>query len=423
MPVPKRRRWFSLSLRTVLIGMTVVSVGFAWFLHHRREKIAEKERLEREFSDSVGLHFSDTFFGWDLPPRRFSRTGGAGSPLGMVDQWDWLRPMSVPVLRQVGVNLFAPIPKGLPELARHVPSIHIGVEIAGYRSEQKFDEALALLLSENTQELGILGEADDLTPLSQAPQLKRLECTRLTAASFATVLDHPRLEQVSCEVRGDELASLPSGTSSSLQRLAIRFDWPYQSPETTGGQYAWTERCSRLREIRATACDSSFLEAVGRELGGVESLHLRGVDAASLDQLPSWNRLRRLVLQLNSFEDRQLRAIGSIPGGLESLEIDGDYVDDITHPFSPQALAVLKRFGNLRRLRLDCCYLTKEHIAVLAELTQLEELSLEYNPLDDAAIAPLHRLPRLRTIYLDDTEVSDGQFRNIRGDWMRPEVW
>ena len=44
MPAPNRRRWFSLSLRTVLIGMTVISVGFAWFLHHRREKIAERER-------------------------------------------------------------------------------------------------------------------------------------------------------------------------------------------------------------------------------------------------------------------------------------------------------------------------------------------------------------------------------------------
>jgi hypothetical protein len=33
MPAPKRRRWFSLSLRTLLIGMTLISVGFAWFLH------------------------------------------------------------------------------------------------------------------------------------------------------------------------------------------------------------------------------------------------------------------------------------------------------------------------------------------------------------------------------------------------------
>ena len=38
---PKRRRWFSLSLRTLLIGMTLLSVLFAWFLHHRREKVAE----------------------------------------------------------------------------------------------------------------------------------------------------------------------------------------------------------------------------------------------------------------------------------------------------------------------------------------------------------------------------------------------
>jgi hypothetical protein len=32
MPAPKRRRWFSLSLRTVLIGVTVISVGVGWLL-------------------------------------------------------------------------------------------------------------------------------------------------------------------------------------------------------------------------------------------------------------------------------------------------------------------------------------------------------------------------------------------------------
>jgi hypothetical protein len=41
MPTLKRRRWFSLSLRTVMMGMTLISVGFAWFLHHRWGKFVE----------------------------------------------------------------------------------------------------------------------------------------------------------------------------------------------------------------------------------------------------------------------------------------------------------------------------------------------------------------------------------------------
>lgn len=45
MSAAKRRRWFSLSLRTV---MTLISVGFGWFLYQRREKIAEKERLLKQ---------------------------------------------------------------------------------------------------------------------------------------------------------------------------------------------------------------------------------------------------------------------------------------------------------------------------------------------------------------------------------------
>lgn len=31
MASPKRRRWYSLSLRTLLVGMILLSVVFAWF--------------------------------------------------------------------------------------------------------------------------------------------------------------------------------------------------------------------------------------------------------------------------------------------------------------------------------------------------------------------------------------------------------
>jgi hypothetical protein len=36
MPAPKRRRWFALSLRTVMIGITLISGLFGWLLHYRR---------------------------------------------------------------------------------------------------------------------------------------------------------------------------------------------------------------------------------------------------------------------------------------------------------------------------------------------------------------------------------------------------
>jgi hypothetical protein len=380
--------------------------------------------LEKEFPAPVGLHFSDTLLGWDLPHKRFSRIDGADSKYGYVDHWAWLRPIAAPTLRQVAVNTFAPLPDKLPALAQRVPSILVAVEVAGYRSEQNVDDVLRLLLSNNTQELSIMGGAGDLDSIAQAPQLKRLDCTRMTATAFAAVFEHPRLEAVSCMVKVDDLTQLPGGKPCALRRLRVTFDWPDDdAATTTTGQYAWVERCAALSEINVTWPDSSFLGAVGWKLGGVDSLEITGVDAASLEQLASWTRLRRLTLELTSLEDRQFAAIGNIAGSLESLEIDGANVEDPMTTISPQALEALKRFDRLRRLRIDCCNLGKDHIAVLADLTQLEELSLEYNPLDDAAIAPLHRLPRLRLINLDNTEVSDRQFENIRGDWKWQRAW
>jgi hypothetical protein len=61
-------------------------------------------------------------------------------------------------------------------------------------------------------------------------------------------------------------------------------------------------------------------------------------------------------------------------------------------------------------------------MAIIAELSQLEELSLDSNPLDDAAIQPLKRLQRLRMINLDGTNVSDEQFEKIRGDWIERPI-
>src|SRR5258708_88865 len=97
MPAPKRRRWFSLSLRTLLIGVTVISVLFGWFLHHRGVKIAEKERLEAQFLDS-GVHvaFEDDLLGWTVPARQRLDGCGVGEPIDLDEPlvWSWLRTIS-----------------------------------------------------------------------------------------------------------------------------------------------------------------------------------------------------------------------------------------------------------------------------------------------------------------------------------------
>ena len=53
----------------------------------------------------------------------------------------------------------------------------------------------------------------------------------------------------------------------------------------------------------------------------------------------------------------------------------------------------------------------------IAELSQLEELSLEDRSIDDAVIEPLKKLPNLKRINLERTQASDKPFSAIRGDW------
>lgn len=77
----------------------------------------------------------------------------------------------------------------------------------------------------------------------------------------------------------------------------------------------------------------------------------------------------------------------------------------------------LQDLPGLKRLRLGMCKLTSEHLAVIAELKQLEELSLEDAGVEDKTIEPLKKLPNLRRISLERTKVSKRMFPGIRGDW------
>jgi hypothetical protein len=438
MPAPKRRRWFSLSLRTLLIGMTVLSVGFAWFLHHRNQRIAERDRLLKEYPQSsslqmgrigsgptIGLEFCDTLLGWELPEPRFSwdattPVSGGGTALGgWVEDWAWLRPIATPKLSKIIVNSDAGPASwdDLTALARRVPWVVLN------GSDDHAQALLPQLLSPATQCLSIDGRFSDLRG---APNLRELFCDYPTAGELETILTHQSLQDVWFDVEPRVLADLPAGPASNLRKLDVIFVWPEGIPEINAGEYAWVQRCQQLQAVDTTACDPAFLAALGRHLGGVETLGLTDFDATTLDQLTSWKRLRHLTLNVDAGENKHILSdqffitLGQIPSDLASLEIDGGLGDGDT--ISPVALANLQRFPHLKRLRLDYCELTIEHMNVIAELAELEELSLYSNPLDDKAIQPLKRLRRLRMINLDGTNVSDEEFEKIRGDWIQRPI-
>jgi hypothetical protein len=429
MSAPKRRRWFSLSLRTLLIGITLVSVLFAWFLYHRRVKTAERDQLLKEyhsaisrgrfggvgFGPAVQLEFRDTLFGWELPHPRYSLDySGSTWAYKQVDDSAWLRPLATPELNRIYISSDAQPASwdDLTALARRTPEVYLGGR------DERARELLPRLLSHRTRNLSIEIPIDDL---SAAPNLRELVCNIYSAGELGAVLSKESLEKMCLDASVEHLGHVPSGPPSHIRCLDMTFRWP-GVPELAFGEYPWVQRCTNLREVAVTAADPAFLAAIGRNLNGVETLQLSEFDVTSVDQLASWTRLRHLTFDVDVgandhiLSDRFFLALGQLPSDLVSLEFDGGLGGD--DKISAEALSVLRRFTHLKRLRLDYCELTREHMSIIADLSELKELSLYMNPLDDDAIEPLKRLRRLRRINLDGTNVSDEQFPTIRGDWI-----
>lgn len=199
MPAPERRRWFSLSLRTVMIGMTVISVGFSWFLHHRQLKIAEPERIERKY-DAFG--FGDSFFGWEVP-----------------ESWSWLRPLSVPEIRRASLSTRHPNTEEFLEFVRRASSVRV--------NREHWMGDLTRCFSSRTRELHIWGDfvqAQDLTDLSAAPRLLKLQCEPpLSAAAVRAILSHATLEDVSLPATVVNRAALTNLSSTHVKRMTLEF--------------------------------------------------------------------------------------------------------------------------------------------------------------------------------------------------------
>jgi hypothetical protein len=278
-----------------------------------------------------------------------------------------------------------------------------------------FDEGLPYrvneVISAQTRTLTIAGEVptEEFVAVKDAPNLRELNCFNfaLSETALRAVLEHPRLEDASVAANTDDLADLQVAGRSNLQTLEVEF---YVPTSKSDGEYGWLGGCPRLKTIECTEPDPQFLVQVGRRLGGVSRLTLNGDGQASIDSLSQWRRLRHLSFYLCDTDDQLLLRISQILPDLESLEIFG-----WAGMFTPDGFRSLKQLPRLRRLGLERCELTKEHVAVLATLSQVEELSLYDNPLDDTAVAPLGKLPRLKLLDLDGTEVSSGAFPGIRG--------
>jgi Leucine-rich repeat (LRR) protein len=402
MPARKRRRWFSLSLRTLLIGMTLVSVGFAWFLHHRRAKIAERERLSRKLRSPNSAYFVDSILGWDLP------YGDAEN-----DKWYWLRLAAIPRIHSMSLSI-GPSTVPSDDVLAAAQKAH---EVELYQ-HQYSPQLLAKVLSTNTTDLSLTGNglADQIVEISRAPNLQNLTYNGLihNLKPVAAILDHQHLQHSHFGATAVLLSDLRASRPSGLRTLGITFPPATDlAASDVPGDYPWLRACTQVNDLYCIHPSNNFLAQIGRHLEGVEKLDLISDSLPeAVDNLAGWARLRHLSLRYCRIEDAVLAKIAIHLPQLESLEIEGE-----EGGFSPDGLRPLKEMPHLNRLALEQCGLTKEHVEVIAGCAELQQLSLFDNRLDDQSLAPLSGLSRLKQLDLEATSATAKAFANIRGGW------
>lgn len=402
MPTPKRRRWFSLSLRTVLIGMTLISMGFAWFLHYRREKIAERDRLLKKLRSPSSAYFVDSILGWDLPYEDPEN-----------DEWYALRLMAIPRVHGIKLSVGSSALPGddVLAMAREAREVEL-------RQDRYSPKLLANVLSTNTTDLSLTGNglADQIVDIHYAPNLESVAYHGVihNLNPVAAILDHPHLKRAHFGATAVLLSELRAQHQTKLQTLGITF------PPSTDlalndvpGDYAWLPACTQVKELHCVHPSNNFLSQVGRHLGGVSNLDLiSDCLPEALGSLAGWGRLRHLSLRFCHVEDAVLANITMHLPQPESLEIEGE-----KGGFTPDGLKPLQELPHLKRLALEQCCLTNEHIEVIAACSELRQLSLFGNSLDDQSLAPLSGLSRLEQLDVEGTDATANAFANIRGSW------
>ena len=436
-----RRRWFTVSLRTLIILVTAFSALCAWQFYYRRQALREIEEIRKTLAGTdAGINFDFYLFGYEI-----KQTDPNQMPL--------LWHVGIPRLQTIFVRTddHKPLLPKVAKLARRFPEVRI--EGGGGCT----DALLRSCVSDNTEVLTVHPSdlsADCFTFVHDCPKLKEVEATflMLSGKSMEALLTHPTIERLEVTAHAEELSLLGRlEPLSPIQRLEIKLDFPidyrpanplldeprgsFRIPTpgeslarframmdpTPSGDFAWLKQCPALQEISVHADQHALLSAVGRQIGGVHRLNLGSLGEHKFELLGSWTRLRHLSIEAAEMNDSMLAAVVQHCANLETLEIDEHSFSKVA--LSPTGLRALHDLNGLKRLRLGGCHLNVAHMNILSEMPQLEALSFEDRGIDDKTIEPLRKLPNLKQISLERTKASKQTFASIRGDWDDNRPW
>jgi hypothetical protein len=256
----------------------------------------------------------------------------------------------------------------------HIPTLENVSVVVTALEESSLD---ALLKLDNLRSLRIekrLGNGPGDTALVKLQQLTRLtELKSLSLHGFKAT-----------DVGIEHLAGL-----TNLESFSFR-------GHLAGHAFAKFEGWTHLKSIsfHGNGIDDEGLGYICQQFPNLESLnliHARELTDASAVHLPKLKKLKNVKINGPKVTAAWLRTLDQLP--IDSLLLG----DGVNTPAS-QAIATLRSLPGLRRLNFYCKSITDADLALLASLTQLEELHFEGLELPDDRLSQLKAFAFLRSI-------------------------
>lgn len=291
------------------------------------------------------------------------------------------------------------------------------------KSEDPYNVAFVEHLGQITTLESLYLEARNIEDSWVAPILNLRNLTRLTIIGFArlgdtTLAQLQNLDTACPRLTDLELAYFGKATDAGLERLAglknlERFT--FRGSPVRGHAFAKFAGWTRLKYINfhSNGLDDKGLGHVCESFPNLEFIklwHSKLLTNASADHLKKLTRLKGIEISCSNATARLFQHIEHIPLEYAAFEYG------VNSP-AAQMIANAKSVPTLRRLKVQVSAFTASELKQLAEVTQVEQLSLGSLPLTDEHIGILKNFDHLKEL-----ELVERRKKHLYSDVTRAKV-
>ncbi len=260
----------------------------------------------------------------------------------------------------------------------------------------------ALLRFKNLQSLNLSNTAiklDDLRIISRISTLRKLNLsgTKTPAIGLVELAALTNLQELYLdETEADDLSLQAFSRLPELKVLEVRDT----AITDSGIKSLVSAKKLRTLSISGTNVGNAGLEAIGKmKLSKLNMWDIKAT-AGALESLGRCKNLETLCLKRVELNKKDLQTLSALPklNYLELYNIEG---------LNDDTLAYFLPMKSLEELYFESCPLTDASAKYLAQMSNLEGVSLNNAKVSDKIIAPLSGLPKLEKLWLVNTQIRD----------------